>query len=76
MGESTGLNAWVGYCDTHGKRWYTDRKRARHVAKQHTTHKNVYRCSVNPRLFHIGSLPDVVKHGYMTKDQVYGDGAA
>lgn len=62
----------VGWCQVHEKQWYTDRKRARRVANQHPEHKNVYRCSENPLLWHIGGLPGVIRHGYMTKDEYFG----
>lgn len=61
----------VGWCPTHGKHWYTDRKRARRVANQHPEHKNVYRCDANPNLWHVGGLPAVIRHGYMTKDEYF-----
>lgn len=62
----------VSWCDTHRKLCYTDRKRARTAARRHPEHKNSYRCTDNLALWHIGTLPDEVKHGHMTKDEYYG----
>lgn len=61
----------VAWCSKHRKLLYTDRKRARRVARQHAEHKNPYRCDVNEGMWHIGGLPDEVRHGYMTKEEFY-----
>jgi hypothetical protein len=52
---------------------YTDRKRARSVARQHAEHKNVYPCTESEGLYHIGRLPDEVRHGHMTKDEFFAE---
>lgn len=61
----------VSWCSTHQKLLYTDRKRARRVARLHPEHKNAFRCDVHEGMWHIGGLPDLVRHGHMTKDQFY-----
>ena len=72
MGQKNKTASAVAWCYTHNKLLYTDRKRARNVARQHPQHKNVYRCDANTELWHIGGLPDDVKHGHVTKDDYYG----
>ena len=64
----------VSWCATHQKLLYTDRRRARRVARQHTEHKQAYRCDVNEGMWHIGGLPEVVRRGYTTKDKYFGRG--
>lgn len=66
----------VAYCDVHGKLSYTDRKRAKEVARQHSEHKNAYRCDDNPNHWHIGALPPEVRRGHLTKSEYYGRAAA
>jgi hypothetical protein len=61
----------VGFCETHGKLWYTDRKRARVVARQHRERKSVYPCSDRPHLWHVGGLAEEVRKGHMTRDEYY-----
>ena len=61
----------VAYCDTHQKLSYTNRKRARSIARLHPEHKSVYRCSDNELLWHVGSLPQAVKQGHVSKDEYY-----
>ena len=73
MGRVNKTASAIAYCDVHRKLLYTDRKRARSVARQHPEHKNVYPCSVNVELYHIGRLPDEIRHGHMTKDEYYGE---
>lgn len=65
----------VGWCEVHGRHLYTDRGRAKQVARQHTDHKNVYRCSVNDGLWHVGTLDPRVIHGEYTRDYFYRDAA-
>lgn len=69
MGAKNKTASAVAWCPVHGKLSYTDRKRARRVANQHPEHKNVYRCNDNDRLWHIGRLPDEIRHGHVTKDE-------
>jgi hypothetical protein len=66
----------VGYCHDCEKLWYTDRRRARAVARQHPEHKSVYRCSVNPNLWHVGGLHPRVMEGQFTRTEFYRGGAA
>ena len=72
MGAKNKTASAVAWCPTHGKLSYTDRGRARKVANQHPEHKNVYRCTDNERLWHIGRLPDEVRHGHVTKEEYFG----
>ncbi len=72
MGFVNKTSTAIGFCDFHRKLLYTDRKRARAVARQHPMHKNVYRCSVQDGMWHIGGLPDDVKHGHVDKDEFFG----
>jgi hypothetical protein len=76
MGQKNKTASAVAWCYWHSKLLYTDRKRARAVANQHPKHKNVYRCEVSDGLWHIGALPDEVKHGHLTKDEYYGSRAS
>lgn len=62
----------VGWCPVHRKMLYTDRRRARRVARQHTEHKQAYRCDVSEGMWHVGGLPEPVRRGYTTKDKFYG----
>lgn len=72
MGAVNKTASAIAWCETHGKLLYTDRKRARAVARQHPSHKNVYRCDVSEGLWHIGGLPEEVRHGHVTKDEFFG----
>ena len=72
MGFINKTSTAIAFCEVHRKLLYTDRKRARAVARQHPEHKNVYPCDVSEHLYHIGRLPDEVRHGHMTKDEFYG----
>lgn len=63
--------AALGYCDTHGKYLYADRKTARKASRLHTSHKNPYRCSANPILWHIGELSPEVIRGHVDRDTYY-----
>lgn len=65
----------IGWCEEHEKLEYTSRKRARHVARQHHPSKSTYRCDVNPQLWHVGSLPSIVKQGHVDKDEYFGGAA-
>lgn len=72
-----GLNrkqqAAVAFCDEHQKQMYSNRKRARRVAALHPEHKRSYRCDAHPGMWHIGGLPDAVRHGEMTKEEFYAE---
>jgi hypothetical protein len=76
MGFKNKTSTAIGYCDVHHKLLYTDRKRARSVARQHPEHKNVYRCNASQDMWHIGGLPDDVKHGHVTKDEFFSRSAS
>lgn len=76
MGAVNKTSSAIAWCPRHRKLLYTDRKRARAVARQHPEHKNVYVCDDQEvRMFHIGRLPDEIRHGHMTKDEFYGHAA-
>ena len=66
----------IGYCPECEKLWYTDRNKARAVARQHHPHKNTYPCPEAPTMWHVGSLPDAVRQGHVTRDEYYGGDAA
>jgi hypothetical protein len=70
VGAYKSANA-VSWCPEHQKLLYTDRKRARRVARQHSEHKNAFRCDVYQGMWHIGGLPDAIRHGHMTKAEYY-----
>lgn len=62
----------IAWCEGCQKLLYTDRKRARYVARQHHPHKSTYPCPVNPSMFHVGSLSEAIKSGVVTRDEYYG----
>jgi hypothetical protein len=72
MSRDTGA---MGYCEVHEKLMYPDRKSARKVARQHASHKNAYRCSVNTMFWHIGELPRMVIEGHVDRETYYGEAA-
>lgn len=63
----------VGYCDVHQKLNYKSRKDARHIAHRHPDRKSAFKCEVNEifPVWHIGSLPSLVKHGQATRDDIF-----
>lgn len=61
----------VGWCEVHRKLLYTDRKRARRIARKHTTHKSTYPCNVSDGMWHVGGLPVEVLTGEMTRYEFY-----
>jgi hypothetical protein len=73
MGFKNKTSTAIGYCDVHRKLSYTDRKRARAVARQHTERKNVYRCTANEGMWHIGGLPEEVRHGHISKSEYFSN---
>lgn len=52
----------LGWCETHQKRLFTSRKKAR-KARQNGAELNAYRCDAVPRMWHLGHLPPQVKYG-------------
>ena len=62
----------LGWCLVHGKLLYLDRKTAKKAAHEHRSHKNEFRCDINPGLWHIGELPSAVISGEMTRNEYYG----
>lgn len=66
-------NLAVAWCETHAKLSYTHRARARAIARRHSEHKSVYRCSANENLWHIGRLPESIRHGHISKDEYFGE---
>jgi hypothetical protein len=66
------VSAAIAWCEACQKLSYTDRKRARIVAKQHRPRKGTYPCPVNPMLFHVGGLASPVKQGIVTREEFYG----
>jgi hypothetical protein len=68
--KSTGA---IAYCKECGKLSYTDRKRARVVARQHHPSKGTYKCPVIEGLYHVGSLALPVKQGIVTRNEFYGE---
>jgi hypothetical protein len=61
----------VAWCLVHQKHLYTSRKRARGAARQYSVHRDSYRCSEHPRYWHVGRLPEAVRHGYVTRGEFY-----
>jgi hypothetical protein len=61
----------VGWCDACDKHLYTDKARARKVARLHTEHMGVYRCPVLPAMWHVGTLADAIIRGEATRGQIY-----
>ncbi|WKU07983.1 hypothetical protein [Micromonospora sp. HUAS LYJ1] len=66
----------VGYCDAHGKRLYSDRKKARQQIRAHRHHGGMreYRCDLVAGHWHVGHLPPAVRTGRKTATEVYGGG--
>ena len=71
----TGRTHWAprefaaGSCGPCGKRAYPSRREARARAKQIPgTHMNAYRCPHGAG-WHLGHLPDDVRHGDLPKDE-------
>jgi len=63
----------VGVCDTHGKRIFTDRRRARReIRVLADPGMREYRCDVLDGAWHIGHLPLAVVEGRKTAGEVYG----
>jgi len=65
-------NGALGYCRTCDKLMYPDRKTARKVARNHSSHKNAYRCPVNELFWHVGELPRMVIEGHVDRETYYG----
>ncbi|MFG2059696.1 hypothetical protein ACGFI9_37360 [Micromonospora sp. NPDC048930] len=65
---------WTGYCDAHGKRLFSSRKRARKQIREHRNGKGMreYPCTLVDGHFHIGHLPREVRRGYKTVAEVHG----
>jgi hypothetical protein len=65
----------IGWCEACQKLMYTDRRRAKSVGKQHHPHKGTYVCPANGLMFHVGSLPEAIKQGHITRSEYYGGAA-
>jgi len=63
---------WI-YCETHGKRAYFGRKKAKQAARRSVEPRlREYPCEAWPERWHIGHLaPDIVK-GEITAPEIYG----
>ena len=78
MGDTSKTAHSIARCEVHvgstgkHKLLYTSRRVARQIAKLHGEHKGVYRCSEQPDLWHVGRLPEAVRHGHLTKSEYYG----
>lgn len=61
----------IGWCDSCQKHLYTDKNRAKAVAREHRPRKAAYRCRVpgQEHLWHVGSVPRLVRRGFLTRDQ-------
>jgi hypothetical protein len=61
----------IGWCETCQKNLYTDKARAKAVARLHQPRKAAYRCRVpgQEHLWHVGSVPRLVRRGFLTRDQ-------
>lgn len=66
----------VSYCDFHQKLSYSTKARAKKSARLHTEHLNVFRCTENEQLWHLGHLaPEVIK-GHIDRGTYYGKWAS
>lgn len=61
-----------GFCVTHQKLIYTSRKVARRAANRLPVARNAYRCDVHQDMWHIGRLPEEIRHGHVDKATFYG----
>lgn len=61
----------MGWCPIHGKLLYVNRKTAKQAAREHQSHKNEFKCEVNPAMWHIGELPAAVISGEMTRNEYF-----
>jgi hypothetical protein len=65
--NTTSGTPYIGTCDTHGKRMYTDRKSARRAANGvHDEPLQAYRCDAIDGMWHVGHPPKAVKEGRIT----------
>jgi hypothetical protein len=64
----------IGWCETCQKWWYTDKSRAKKVGRRHHPRKPAYICPETKdtvqELYHVGSLPQLVVQGFLTRDQL------
>lgn len=67
-----GLVHWVAMCEQCGKHSYRNRDDARRVSRQHHPRKGAYECPVRSGLWHVGKLPERIRHGQATRTEVYG----
>ena len=61
----------LGYCDTHSKLMYPDRKSARKAASRLSGHLNAYRCTAVPMFWHVGTLNPYVIQGHVDRSTWY-----
>ena len=61
----------IGWCQVCQKKLYTDRKSAKHVARQHHPRKGTYPCPDMPGMWHVGQLADPIKQGVATRTEFY-----
>ena len=68
----------VSWCATHGKLSYKSRKDARQIGKRHHPIKSPFPCDPDAifPVWHIGSLPTVVKKGIVGREGIYRREAA
>lgn len=66
----------IGYCDTHGKALFTSRKLARRFLRRLPNRDGIreYRCTEVDGMWHCGHLPQSVRSGRCTADEIYGGG--
>ena len=60
------------YCDVHGKRGFTSRSSAKKWARVRHRGENVseYPCQALDGMWHIGHMPNAVKQGLMTREDL------
>lgn len=67
----------AGWCTDHGKALWCTRKMAKKKVREQAIAKNgprmrEYRCDAVDGHWHIGHLPDEVKHGLFTAREMFG----
>ncbi len=63
----------VGWCTRHQKLSYKNRKDAKQIAKRHHPVKSAFLCDPDMLfpVWHIGTLPVMVKKGIITRDHIF-----
>lgn len=63
----------IGHCDTHDKRLYTDKSRARQaIRKLKERGMRPYRCDAVEGMWHVGHMAPQILQGHTTAHVYYG----